>query len=175
MQQVVPSKTQILRLYRKYLTTAQSFSSYNFRTYFLRRSRDMFRSALLPAAQAAQSSPFSKQGSATAKASPSTLLSPDALSPASASNNNNSSSSSIPATAMSEQEKLSHFYQTALEDLKVMQRSALLNRLYGGEKLVVEKPRLIVGGGGAGAEATVGGGGQPTSGPQSSGGAPKSD
>ncbi len=68
-------------------------------------------------------------------------------------------------------EKLSKFYQTALDDLKVLQRSALMNRLYEGEKLVVEKPRLIIGGGGAGQEAAVGGGGQPTSGPQSSGGA----
>ncbi|EPQ30842.1 uncharacterized protein PFL1_01740 [Pseudozyma flocculosa PF-1] len=173
MQPVVPSRTQILRLYRKYLTTAQSFSSYNFRTYFLRRSRDMFRSALLPQAQAAQSSPFSKQGSATAKVSPSTLLSPDAIS----TNGSNASGSngSIAAAAMSDQEKLATFYNTALEDLKVLQRSAITNRLYEGERLVVEQPKLIVGGGGAGAEASVGGGGQPTQGPQSPGGAPQSD
>ena len=81
---------------------------------------------------------------------------------------------SISAASLTDQEKLSKFYQTALEDLKVLQRSALMNRIYEGEKLVVEKPRLIVGGGGAGQEAAVGGGGQPISGPQSSGGAPPS-
>ena len=128
----------------------------------------MFRSTLLPTEQAAQNSPFSKSGSTTAKVSPSTLLSPESLKqPA-------GGSESISAASLTDQEKLSKFYQTALEDLKVLQRSALMNRLYEGEKLVVEKPRLIIGGGGAGGEAAVGGGGQPTSGPQSSGGAPPS-
>lgn len=124
----------------------------------------MFRSALLPQAQAAQSSPFSKQGSTTALASPSTLLSPDTI----------SSGSSSAADSLTDKEKLSQFYQKAVEDLKVLQRAALMNRIYEGEKLVVEKPQLIVGGGGAGAEASVGGGGQPISGPTSSGGAPSS-
>lgn len=128
----------------------------------------MFRSTLLPTAQAAQSSPFSKQGSTTAKVSPSTLLSPEAIKQPSG------NGKSISAASLTDEEKLSKFYQTALEDLKVLQRSALMNRMYEGEKLVVEKPRLIIGGGGAGQEASVGGGGQPTSGPQSSGGAPPS-
>lgn len=128
----------------------------------------MFRSTLLPTSQAAQSSPFSKQGSTTAKVSPSTLLSPETLKQPAGSNE------SISAASLTDQEKLSKFYQTALADLQVLQRSALMNRLYEGEKLVVEQPKLIVGGGGAGAEASVGGGGQPTSGPQSPGGAPSS-
>lgn len=128
----------------------------------------MFRATLLPASQAAQSSPFSKQGSTTTPVSPSTLLSPETIRQPAGSNE------SISAASLSDAEKLSKFYDTALEDLKVLQRSALMNRMYEGEKLVVEKPRLIIGGGGAGAEASVGGGGQPTSGPQSSGGAPPS-
>lgn len=128
----------------------------------------MFRSTLLPAEQAAQSSPFSKQGSTTVKVSPSTLLSPEAL------KQPDGQAESISAASLTDSEKLSKFYQTALADLQVLQRSALMNRLYEGEKLVVEKPKLIVGGGGAGAEASVGGGGQPTSGPQSPGGAPPS-
>lgn len=128
----------------------------------------MFRATLLPTEQAAQSSPFSKQGSTTVKVSPSTLLSPEAIrQPAGA-------GESISAAALTNEEKLSKFYQSALADLQVLQRSALMNRLYEGEKLVVEKPKLIVGGGGAGAEASVGGGGQPISGPQSPGGAPPS-
>ena len=34
----------------------------------------------------------------------------------------------------------------------MLRRSAIINRMYEGERLVVEKPRLIIGGGGAGAE-----------------------
>ena len=44
----------------------------------------------------------------------------------------------------------------------MLKRSAIINQMYAGERLVVEKPTLIVGGGGAGMEASVGGGGQPT-------------
>lgn len=47
--------------------------------------------------------------------------------------------------------------------------------MYEGDKLVVEKPRPITAGGGAGAEASQGGAGQPDSGPQSPGGAPASN
>lgn len=38
--------------------------------------------------------------------------------------------------------KLSTFYQTALEDLAVLRRSAVVNSLYGGRKLVVEKDKI---------------------------------
>lgn len=72
-------------------------------------------------------------------------------------------------------EKLKAFYETAKKDLEVLRRAALMNRMYEGERLVVEHPQLIIGGGGAGAEASTGGGGHPTAGPQSSGGAPRSD
>lgn len=56
----------------------------------------------------------------------------------------------------------------------MLRRSALTNRMYEGERLVVEKPVLIVGGGGAGAEASVGGAGQPDITDQGKGGAPPS-
>lgn len=74
----------------------------------------------------------------------------------------------------SNEERIRTFYETARKDLDVLRRAALTNRMYEGEKLVVEKPVLIVGGGGAGAEASTGGGGQPKSGEQSPGGAPPS-
>lgn len=56
----------------------------------------------------------------------------------------------------------------------MLRRAALTNRMYEGERLVVEKPVLIVGGGGAGAEASVGGAGQPGLTDQGKGGAPPS-
>ncbi|CAO1637133.1 unnamed protein product [Jaminaea pallidilutea] len=171
-----PTRAQILGLYRQYLATAQSFSSYNFRTYFLRRSRDLFRSTLLPPQQAAASSPFSKAGDQTTPASPSTLTSP----PPPVLSNDGSSLSSPPSDASNPHgsestDKLKAFYATALKDLEVLRRAALTNRMYEGEKLVVERPQLIIGGGGAGQEASTGGAGQPTATPQSAGGAPKSD
>ena len=38
--------------------------------------------------------------------------------------------------------KLSAFYRTAVEDLAVLKRSAIVNSLYGGWKLVVEKDKI---------------------------------
>lgn len=61
-----------------------------------------------------------------------------------------------------------------MKDLEVLRRAALTNRMYEGERLVVERPVLIVGGGGAGAEASTGGAGHPKSAEQSPGGAPPS-
>ncbi|KAK0546993.1 hypothetical protein OC861_001675 [Tilletia horrida] len=148
-----PTRTQILRLYRRYLSTAQSFSSYNFRTYFLRRSRDMFRSALLPPAQAATTSPFSKAANVTAPAVPTALVHASSSTP-----QPSSPPSQDQGTA---EERVKAFYERAEKELDVLRRAAILNRLYQGEKLVVEQPRIIVGGGGAGAEAGTGGAGQP--------------
>ncbi|PWN24988.1 hypothetical protein BDZ90DRAFT_281969 [Jaminaea rosea] len=169
-----PSRAQILGLYRKYLATAQSFSSYNFRTYFLRRSRDLFRSTLLPPASAATSSPFSPAGAKTSPVSPSTLTSPapSILESTPLNAGDGLSNPSQHAGGSLDAEKLKAFYETAKKDLEVLRRAALMNRMYEGERLVVEHPQLIIGGGGAGAEASTGGGGHPTAGPQSSGGAP---
>ncbi|KIK64955.1 hypothetical protein GYMLUDRAFT_160373 [Collybiopsis luxurians FD-317 M1] len=38
-----PSRRAILSLYQSSLRTANSFSSYNFRNYFIRRTKDTFR------------------------------------------------------------------------------------------------------------------------------------
>ncbi|KAF7366522.1 hypothetical protein MSAN_00909500 [Mycena sanguinolenta] len=38
-----PSRRSILSLYSSMLRTSRSFSSYNFRNYFLRRTKDTFR------------------------------------------------------------------------------------------------------------------------------------
>lgn len=125
----------------------------------------MFRSNLLPASQANYASPFSKASGRTTPASPSTMASPIP----------NVLSGSVSAEGASAEEKLKVFYQTAKKDLEVLRRAALTNRMYEGDRLVVEKPVLIVGGGGAGAEASTGGSGQPVHTSQSTGGAPPSN
>jgi len=122
----------------------------------------MFRSNLLPASQASLSSPFSKASGRTVVASPTTLSSPEP---------SILSQTSISSEGSSDAERIKIFYETAKKDLDVLRRAALTNRMYEGEKLVVEKPVLIVGGGGAGAEASTGGAGQPKSAEQSPGGA----
>ncbi|KAI6002100.1 hypothetical protein EDD15DRAFT_1579784 [Pisolithus albus] len=81
-----PSRQQILRLYGSTLRAARSFSSYNFRNYFVRRTRENFRNMQV------------EQDSG----------------------------------------KLSHAYGEAVKELAVLRRSAMVNQLYGGWRLVVE-------------------------------------
>ncbi|CAE6421897.1 unnamed protein product [Rhizoctonia solani] len=103
-----PSRTQMLSLYAAMIRTSRSFSSYNFRNYFLRRTRTQFHEHL---------------------------------------------NEKDPA-------QIRTLYDTGLRELEVLKRCAIVNRLYEGPRLVVER-KPIVGGGGAGVEASVGGGGQP--------------
>jgi hypothetical protein len=49
---------------------------------------------------------------------------------------------------------LAKFYETKKEELEVMKRSAEINRMYAGQKLVVEHARPITSGGGSGMEAS---------------------
>jgi hypothetical protein len=104
----MPSRSQIISLYSALIRTSRSFSSYNFRNYFLRRTRTQFREHV---------------------------------------------GEKDPA-------QIRAFYDSGLKDLEVLKRCAIVNRLYEGPRLVVER-KIIVGGGGAGVEASVGGGGQP--------------
>ncbi|AET39430.1 Isd11p Ecym_4375 [Eremothecium cymbalariae DBVPG len=39
----VPSKTNVLHLYRDFIRNSRQFTNYNFREYFLRKSRETFR------------------------------------------------------------------------------------------------------------------------------------
>lgn len=103
-----PTRAQVLSLYGALIRTSRSFSSYNFRNYFLRRTRAQFHE------HAHEQNPSQIQA----------------------------------------------YYETGLKELDVLRRCAMVNRLYEGPRLVVER-RPIVGGGGAGVEASVGGGGQP--------------
>ena len=56
---------------------------------------------------------------------------------------------------------LTRFYDERSRELSVLRRASEVNRLFEGPKLVVEHPRPITSGGGAGMEASAGGGGQP--------------
>ncbi|KAG0150588.1 hypothetical protein CROQUDRAFT_38028 [Cronartium quercuum f. sp. fusiforme G11] len=61
------------------------------------------------------------------------------------------------------QDKLRKWWKESVEELEVLQRASVMNRLYEAPKLVVEGAGRIrvAGGGGAGMEQAVGGGGQP--------------
>ncbi|GAA5961052.1 hypothetical protein JCM3765_006515 [Sporobolomyces pararoseus] len=138
------TRTHLLALYKEQLRTANSFASYNFKQYFLRRTRDKFRNEL-PA-----------------------LLDSNYASTSSTSTASSSPSSSTPTTsssgdAKSNEERLRAWYQDSVSELSVMARSAIVNGMYEAPKLVVEGRGKVmaVGGGGAGAEASYGGGGQP--------------
>ncbi|EIN14599.1 hypothetical protein PUNSTDRAFT_58119 [Punctularia strigosozonata HHB-11173 SS5] len=84
-----PPTPQALRsLYASTLRTARSFSSYNFREYFVRRTKDEWKPL---------------------------------------------------KTSKLDDMQLSSFYNNAVQELAVLRRSAIVNQLYGGWKLVVEK------------------------------------
>ncbi|KAI0342537.1 hypothetical protein BDW22DRAFT_1395573 [Trametopsis cervina] len=84
-----PSRDALLHLYSSTLRASRAFSSYNFRQYFVRRTKTAFREI---------------------------------------------QEESDPA-------KLSAFYNDRVKELAVIKRSAIVNSLYGGWKLVVEEKR----------------------------------
>ena len=51
---LAPSRQQILALYKQYIKYSNAFNNYNYREYFLRRSRDMFREDKLQSASPEQ-------------------------------------------------------------------------------------------------------------------------
>ncbi|KAI9462769.1 hypothetical protein BJY52DRAFT_1255040 [Lactarius psammicola] len=85
-----PSAKSILQLYAQTLRTARSFSSYNFREYFIRRTKSTFKEL---------------QGEKD------------------------------PA-------RVSVLYTEAVKELTSLKRSAIVNQLYGGWTLAVEKQKL---------------------------------
>ncbi|GAA5936754.1 hypothetical protein JCM3775_000188 [Rhodotorula graminis] len=148
------SRTHLLALYKEQLRVAHSFGSYNFREYFIRRTRNKFRAELPALLDAAYASPSSTSSSASA---PSTSSPP-------------ASTSSAPTTATegdsparAPEDRLREWYTESLGELAVMARAAIVNGMYEAPKLVIEGRgrAMAVGGGGAGAEASYGGGGQP--------------
>ncbi|KAH9174810.1 hypothetical protein EDB89DRAFT_2067361 [Lactarius sanguifluus] len=85
-----PSAKSILQLYAQTLRTAKSFSSYNFREYFIRRTKSTFKEI---------------QGE-------------------------------------KDPVRVSALYSEAARDLTSLKRSAIVNQLYGGWTLAVEKQNL---------------------------------
>ncbi|PKI82783.1 hypothetical protein MVES_003268 [Malassezia vespertilionis] len=118
-----PSKQQILALYRAHISAARSFSSYNFREYFMRRTRDSFRAHLFPETSI-EAKELSK--SAATLASVPTSTAPQ----------------QVPTSPLSET-SLKQFYENAQEELKALQRAAVTNMMYAGSsRLVVEDQRM---------------------------------
>lgn len=117
MSVATPTREQILSLYRAHLATARSFASYNFREYFVRRARDQFRAYLYPQMSVAAQN---------VNASASKL-----------SNVPTANTAVKPVEPMSA-EKLAKFYEEACDELKVLQRAVMTNKMYAGERLVVE-------------------------------------
>lgn len=118
-------------------------SSYSFRTYFLRRSRDMFRANLYPASQASTSSPFSKVGSSTTHKAPQSLTSATAEASAPEGATRAQSAPEGQASAPDQAEQLRHFFGTATKDLHALKRAAIVNRMYAVDSLVVEEPYVL--------------------------------
>lgn len=150
------TRTHLLALYREELRVAHSFPSYNFKQYFLRRTRDKYRSelpALLDGHYSSSSSAKAKaSGSTTLTASeedaPPSIYSPSKTATASATTTNDAASTT-PET------RLREWYAQSLSELAVMARAAIVNRMYEAPRLVVEGVGRVMatGGGGAGAEA----------------------
>ncbi|GAA5875942.1 hypothetical protein JCM5296_006034 [Sporobolomyces johnsonii] len=151
------TRTHLVALYKEQLRVAHSFGSYNFRQYFLRRTRSKFRTELPSLLDSAYALPSASSSSASTAASSSAAPAP---SPASTPSTDVKGAESLSA---SQQERLRAWYEESLGELAVMARSAIVNRMYEAPKLVVEGRGKVmaVGGGGAGAEASYGGGGQP--------------
>ncbi|BGP30787.1 hypothetical protein JCM10296v2_002544 [Rhodotorula toruloides] len=149
------TRTHLLALYKEELRVAHSFASYNFKQYFLRRTRNKFRTELPALLDASYASP------ASAPSSSSTSSSSPAASEASTSST--PASSSAEGAGRTPEERLRDWYTESLGELAVMARAAIVNKMYEAPKLVVEGRGKVmaVGGGGAGVEASYGGGGQP--------------
>lgn len=98
-----PSRAAILALYANSLRVSRSFSSYNFREYFLRRTKDSFRAIQVCVCPSVRRCP------------------------------------PMPAQAETDAARVGAMYGDAVRELGVLRRSAIVNQLYGGWKLAVEK------------------------------------
>ncbi|TNY22763.1 hypothetical protein DMC30DRAFT_410876 [Rhodotorula diobovata] len=152
------SRTHLLALYKEQLRVAHTFGSYNFREYFLRRTRNKFRAELPALLDAAYASPSSSAASPSTSSSSSPA--PHASTSTAPSKEVNGGADS---PARTPEDRLREWYTESLGELAVMARAAIVNGMYEAPKLVIEGRgrAMAVGGGGAGVEASYGGGGQP--------------
>lgn len=93
-------------------------TNYNFREYFLRRTRDQFRAQLFPdsseEAKSLQSSATTLANTATGK------------------------TATLPSMEPLSAEGLAKFYVEARQELRVLQRAAVTSMMYSSDRLVVE-------------------------------------
>jgi hypothetical protein len=101
-----PSAKAILQLYTQTLRTARSFSSYNFREYFIRRAKGSFKEI--------QVCPFSFYVARQLN----------------------------PSQGEKDPARVAVLYSEAAKELTSLRRSAIVNQLYGGWTLAVEKQKL---------------------------------
>ena len=101
-----PTKEALLQLYSSTLRASRTFSSYNFRQYFVRRTKEQFREIQV---RMSCCPPYRTAN----------MLQQDETDPT----------------------KLSSFYNERAKELSVLKRSAVVNSLYGGWRLVVEKDK----------------------------------
>ncbi|GAA5967259.1 hypothetical protein JCM11641_000493 [Rhodosporidiobolus odoratus] len=151
------NRTHLLALYKEQLRVAHSFASYNFKQYFLRKTRSKFRTELPALLDSAYAAPSSVSSSTLPSASSSSQPPTPSTSRAASSNVD-----SAELAGRTPEERLREWYTDSLSELAVMARAAIVNGMYEAPKLVVEgRGRVMaVGGGGAGAEASYGGAGQ---------------
>lgn len=144
----VISRPMLVQLHQEHLRVADSFASYNFREYFVRRTERHFRPVLdhgLPAPSQSEQV---------------TLDAPDSIYAPTSTPSATAVSTTVAATP---EQRLNKWYLNSLHDLEILTRSAMINQLYEGQKLVVEGrivpadvEELDVGGGGGGAGAEAG-------------------
>lgn len=165
------TRNHLLSLYKEQLRVANSYSSYNFKHYFIRRARYKFKVELPSILSATTNSTTSTTNSSLP--SPSTTQTsssktesseePSIYAPISSSSSSSSSmtkstssTNEILPTLTPQEIRLREWYEESLSELAILARGSLVNRLYEAPKLVVEgRGRvMVVGGGGAGMEAS---------------------
>jgi hypothetical protein len=154
------TRNHLIALYREELRVAHSFSSYNFKQYFIRRTRDKYRTelpALLDGAYSSSSSGGESGKAAAAASTSAAVQSSDDGSIYSPTKSQASPAAGSSSSSLStESSRLRDWYAESLSELAVMARAAIVNRMYEAPRLVVEGIGRVMatGGGGAGAEAS---------------------
>lgn len=162
------NRTHLLALYKEQLRVANSFSSYNFRQYFVRRTKDKFRlevPALLDAVEQHDEGALAaggKEGVVEALKQAAKEAAPKEAAPAEDASIYSPTSTPLPAASATDaassnspQDALREWYTESLSELAVLARSAIVNQMYEAPRLVVEGVGQVIatGGGGAGQEA----------------------
>lgn len=147
---------------------ADSFSSYNFRQYFVRRTKEKFRvevpsllsrvegteqkeeEGVLQALKSAAVESKVKEAEKEEEAHEGSIYTPSTT-PSSST----STSAAAAAAEATPEAALRAWYAESLSELAVMARSAIVNQMYEAPRLVVEGVGrvMVTGGGGAGQEA----------------------